>query len=287
MSVIDNIRFTFLYVEFFSMGKAWIYPESYIPYNIFRYIVKGRAEFCINGTTTVVREGQIVYIPCGCMMSCASLSDSFEFYSIRFSTSVLYDGEDVLDEYYGIARITENEGEDRYFREIDYWAKQDTPLKKCFIRGYLDLLIGSLSIRGRFKDVASKELPLDCNTKMEAIQKNRKNEKKKEIDLRIQTVADYIVQHPQENYSPLKMAGMVKLSTQRFGSLFKLHMGKSPMQYVREIRLTTAARLLLISSENVNDIAYEVGYEDANYFIREFKSAFGFTPNQYRKKAKY
>ena len=49
MSVIDNIRFTFLYIEFYSMGKTWVYPESYIPYNIFRYIVKGKAEFCIDG----------------------------------------------------------------------------------------------------------------------------------------------------------------------------------------------------------------------------------------------
>ena len=39
MSVIDNIRLTFLYIEFYSMGKTWVYPESYIPYNIFRYIV--------------------------------------------------------------------------------------------------------------------------------------------------------------------------------------------------------------------------------------------------------
>ena len=49
MSVIDNIRLTFLYIEFYSMGKTWVYPESYIPYNIFRYIVKGKAEFCIDG----------------------------------------------------------------------------------------------------------------------------------------------------------------------------------------------------------------------------------------------
>ena len=55
---------------------------------------------------------------------------------------------------------------------------------------------------------------------------------------------------------------------------------------MREIRLTTAARALLVSNDNVNDIAYEVGYEDANYFIREFKAAFGFTPNQYRRVAR-
>ena len=84
MSVIDNIRLTFLYIEFYSMGKTWVYPESYIPYNIFRYIVKGKAEFCIDGEEIIVKENQIVYIPQGCRMSCRALSESFEFYSLRF-----------------------------------------------------------------------------------------------------------------------------------------------------------------------------------------------------------
>lgn len=124
------------------MGKTWVYPESYIPYNIFRYIVKGKAEFCIDGEEIIVKENQIVYIPQGCRMSCRALSESFEFYSLRFTTSVFYEGEDVLKEYYGIPRIIENEGEDYYFKEICKWVKKDSWVKKCFVRGYLDLLIG-------------------------------------------------------------------------------------------------------------------------------------------------
>jgi AraC-like DNA-binding protein len=58
------------------------------------------------------------------------------------------------------------------------------------------------------------------------------------------------------------------------------------MAYIKELRLTTAARKLLVSNDNISDIAYEVGYEDPNYFIREFKSAFGYTPKQYRQAAK-
>ena len=64
-----------------------------------------------------------------------------------FTTSVFYEGEDVLKEYYGIPRIIENEGEDYYFKEICKWVKKDSWVKKCFVRGYLDLLIGTLSMR--------------------------------------------------------------------------------------------------------------------------------------------
>lgn len=42
-----------------------------------------------------------------------------------------------------IPRIIENEGEDYYFKEICKWVKKDSWVKKCFVRGYLDLLIGT------------------------------------------------------------------------------------------------------------------------------------------------
>jgi AraC-like DNA-binding protein len=283
MSVVDNIRFTFLYIEFYSMGKTWVYPETYIPYNIFRYVSKGKAVFCIDDEVVTVEENQIVYIPSGCRMSCHVLSESFEFYSIRFTTSVFYEGEDVLKEYYGIPRVQENQGEDMYFKEIYQWVKKESAVKKCFVRGYLDLLIGSLAMRGSMER-AGRENFLEQKETKELQHKEIK--KKEQIDPRIQMVADYIVLHPEEKYTPQKMAEMAELSKQRFSSLFKINIGKTPMEYVREIRLTAAARALLVSNDNINDIAYQSGYEDANYFIREFKSAFGFTPNQYRKEAR-
>ena len=45
------------------MGRTWVYPESVIPYSIFRYIEKGKAELCIDGEEIIVEENQIVYIP--------------------------------------------------------------------------------------------------------------------------------------------------------------------------------------------------------------------------------
>jgi len=42
----------------------------------------------------------------------------------------------------------------------------------------------------------------------------------------------------------------------------------------------------LVSNDPINEVAYNVGYEDPNYFIRQFKAAFGYTPKQYRQAAK-
>ena len=107
MSVLDNIRFIFLYIDKYSMGKEWYFPEAVIPYNMLRYICKGSAEFFIDGEKVEVKENQIVYIPIGCRMSCQATSDSFEFYSIRFTTSVVYEGEDLLKRFYGFLKQTD------------------------------------------------------------------------------------------------------------------------------------------------------------------------------------
>lgn len=193
MSVIDNIRLTFLYIEFYSMGKIWVYPESYIPYNIFRYTVKGKAEFCIDGEEIIVEENEIVYIPQGCRMSCRAFSESFEFYSIRFTTSVFYEGEDVMKEYYGIPGIIENKGEDYFFKEIYKWVKCDSRVKNCFVRAYMDLLIGTLAMRGNQIDKDTGRFQEKNENRLLKIAK--KNE---QIDSRVQLVADYIVLHPRE-----------------------------------------------------------------------------------------
>ena len=66
-------------------------------------------------------------------------------------------------------------------------------------------------------------------------------------------------------------------------ALFKEATGKTVTEFIRQVRLTTAARLLLVSNDPVNCIAHDVGFEDANHFTRVFRQAFGMTPNQYRK----
>ena len=99
-------------------------------------------------------------------------------------------------------------------------------------------------------------------------------------------VVDYIALHPTERYTPESMAKMAELSKQRFSHLFKEQLGKAPMTYLKELRLTTSGKKTSGYKRNISDIAYSVGYEDPNYFTREFKHAFGYTPNQYRKSAR-
>lgn len=60
-------------------------------------------------------------------------------------------------------------------------------------------------------------------------------------------------------------------------------LGQSPNDYIRSERLRHAAEFLQDGSFNVNEVAYKVGFENASYFIRCFKSKYGVSPAQYKK----
>ena len=316
-SAIDNIHFHFLYIDRYSFGRNWIFPESSIPYNMLRYIESGTASFFIDSQEYSVKKDQIIYIPKGSQLSCFATSSHFSFTSIRFTSSVFFEGGDLLGDYYHLPKIMEGKGESFYFDEMYQWVKKNSPAKMFFVRGYLELLIASLIAKVNPEREQEEFPPISLNTKndIEEQAKNSSNlssqsqpsscsniEATEEQDLakirnqikksgtgmdsRIQGVVDYILLHPNEKYSPSRLAEMAELSKQRFTALFSSQLGKSPMVYIKELKLTTAARKLLVSNLHINDIAYELGYEDTNYFIREFKRAFGCTPKQYRQIAK-
>lgn len=67
-SLYSAMRFNFLYVDRYVFHKGWVYPETYVPYCMLRYILKGSAVFTINGVEYQVHENQVAYIPDSCML---------------------------------------------------------------------------------------------------------------------------------------------------------------------------------------------------------------------------
>lgn len=287
-SFINAIRFNFLYIDKYSFGKSWVYPESYLPYGILRYILKGNAIFSIDGREIKVKEGDIVYLPVGSKLSCHALNEDFAFYSIRFATSVNYDGGDLLTDFFHIPTVIHDINDEgrTYFEKMYKWIKADEDSRMFWVRGYLELIIGYIIDKGKNNITSDrKELMEEKDFSLERI-KNRTRKSDVNLDPRIQVVIDYIILHPTEQYTISKMSKMAELSESRFRTLFKQQIGKNPLEYLNEIKVMTAARKLLISGDNISDIAYEVGYEDANYFSRIFKKYFCITPKQYRDNAK-
>ena len=93
---------------------------------------------------------------------------------------------------------------------------------------------------------------------------------------------DYLVAHPAEPFDSEFLARMADMSPSSLRRLFKEHTGKSPGAFVKDLRMPTAARRLLVTNQRISAIAYELGFDDPNYFARIFKSVFGVSPQEYR-----
>ncbi len=77
-------------------------------------------------------------------------------------------------------------------------------------------------------------------------------------------------------------ADMLNLSTFQLNSKTKSNLGKTCSTLIDEQIILEAKRYLLATTEQVKEIAYNLGYEDVSYFIRFFKKHTGRTPEAYR-----
>ncbi len=60
--------------------------------------------------------------------------------------------------------------------------------------------------------------------------------------------------------------------------------GKTPIEFIRTIRLKRAAQLLRESQLNISEVAYQVGFNNPKYFSKYFKEEFGMLPSAYQDK---
>ena len=79
------------------------------------------------------------------------------------------------------------------------------------------------------------------------------------------------------------LAEIFFLNKYYFSHSFKEFSGMSPKQYLTQIRLTNALRMLKSTDLSVSEITSECGFSDINNFIRIFKREFGCPPSKYRK----
>lgn len=83
-----------------------------------------------------------------------------------------------------------------------------------------------------------------------------------------------------------EMAAMVGLGTTAFTEKVKKYTGFSPLNYLINIRISEAIKLLRRPDINLTSIALEVGFYSSQHFSTTFKKLTGYTPGEFRKKNK-
>ncbi|MDL2247886.1 AraC family transcriptional regulator [Bacteroides sp. OttesenSCG-928-J23] len=99
---------------------------------------------------------------------------------------------------------------------------------------------------------------------------------------RVQKVQEYINQHYKEEIRLNYLANMVGMTPVSFSRFFKLRTGKSLSDYIIDIRLGFAIRLLVDSTMSIAEICYECGFNNLSNFNRIFKKKKNGSPKEFR-----
>ncbi|RAV18719.1 AraC family transcriptional regulator [Paenibacillus contaminans] len=273
--LLQAIRLNFLYAEKYVFPKTWSYYETAIPYSMIRFIQKGKATFVIDETAYQLEENDIVYIPQGSKLVCEAQTDDFTFISIRFTAAVPLRDREVWSEILGFdTKVSCDDPQvNDYFQCIVKEKNAASKGKYFWLRGYLELIVGYMIDRSGAGQPERAQKPI-------TVKADNKH------DNRVQIVLDYMMNNFSKNISIEEMSAMVHISSSSLRRLFKLHTGKSPSEFLTELKMVVAARKILETDERISDIAYHVGIEDPNYFSRMFKKHFGVTPFAYRQLAR-
>ena len=92
-------------------------------------------------------------------------------------------------------------------------------------------------------------------------------------------IKNYIQSNYMKKLTILEISKMVNLDRHYLTRLFKSKIGKSPKEYLTEVRLSEASRLLK-SGHSVTDTCYMVGYDDIFTFSKAFKKHMGHSPSE-------
>jgi two-component system response regulator YesN len=96
-------------------------------------------------------------------------------------------------------------------------------------------------------------------------------------------ITDYLSSHFRQETTLEELASLVGFSTSYLSRIFKKEFGMNFCSYVNHLRIEEAKRLLAAGDLSIKEIAYWLGYSDANYFARVFRKETGTNASQYQR----
>ncbi len=100
---------------------------------------------------------------------------------------------------------------------------------------------------------------------------------------RINVIYDFVQNRFKNSISLEEIADIASMTVPSFCRYFKKISGKKFTQFVNEIRVVHACKLLSEGSDSISNIAFESGFNNFSHFNRQFKAITGESPSAYRK----
>lgn len=104
--------------------------------------------------------------------------------------------------------------------------------------------------------------------------------------LRAVRLRKYIDTHYYQMIDASYISSMLGISIRHINNIFKEQYGLTPIQYLNEVRMELARKMLIETDKDIASICFEVGFESLSTFYRAFKNYNQVAPNQVRERYK-
>jgi len=211
------------------------------------FLISGEMTYYINDIKHTINTGDIVYVPSGSIRQREMSATLNDYVSINF--------------------------------HMDSRLELDTVLKGCIDNDVKMLLNYFESAYSSPSTDRNKKLKLTLETLILQITDNLYDSYTSPLSAEI---ISFISSHYTKKISLNDISQATFYSAAYCENEFKKTTGKSIINYLIDVRINAAKKLLAESSMSCARIAAAVGFEDANYFSRVFKKRTGYSPLRYR-----
>jgi len=101
---------------------------------------------------------------------------------------------------------------------------------------------------------------------------------------RIAAIHEYLMNNYREEVNLKRLAGLVNMAEGSLCRFFKVNMGKTVFEYLNQLRIEFACKLLMDQNLSVLEVCLDSGFNNLSHFNKQFRKVTGVTPTEYRKK---
>lgn len=250
-------------------------------------ILSGEETYGVDGRQLTIRPGQFLVLNNDQRYSCRISSKEKVrclsiFFKNEFASSVLHDtmhDESFLLDYPSAA----NTGIPEFFQTLrpvtaDMSRQFSGLISLLENNGYKEAMTDEYLIFLLRHLLSVHQLDVKSTTRVKAVKAGTRQE----IYKRLCIARDILHSSHGENIDLSKIGVQAGLSVPQLVRQFKSVFHTTPYQYLIGIRLKQAAQLLQYTNEQVQDIAWMCGFDNAAAFSRAFRSAYGVQPTSFR-----
>lgn len=259
---LENIQLEYLTGDYAKCWRSWGSTNITPSYNKFYYITGGEAYIKIDDCEYIARKGMLFLLPTNSTQTYHHISDNcVTKYWLHFTA--MCNNKDLMEQitlpHYIMVKDPDYVAD--LFKSIisnNHLTLHEILRRKAYILQLLAYYAEHSSI-------------------------TRENIFK---DTKLSGILSYIEENLNKDITVAELCELSHLHPNYFIRYFKEKTGHPPIEFINNLRINRAKKMLQTQNDSIQSIAYSVGFESSNYFSRLFKKKTGFSPSEYRYIAK-